>query len=189
MLGQCDDQRRFASAAHHNVAHHDERHSTAFSIDKPDAVEPAMKERDPAIQQRQGPQQTSRQTPLAPGPGKPGAHGCHCLPASGLRGALGGESYLRKTVAARSFHHRDHCLVRAAGVSTDDDHAVFARFGSKHQRRAKTFNAAAFNQGFVDHVAPVVADSNNNFFGIVPLLLSIRQRELDLQLGELAVGG
>ena len=77
----------------------------------------------------------------------------------------------------------------AAGVSADDDDAVFASRCCQHQCCAQTFDAATFNQGFIDHVAAITANRHDDFFGVVALLFRVGQRQLDLQLCEFAVSG
>ena len=111
------------------------------------------------------------------------------LTGAGLGGALRGKGNLAEAIATCSFHHRDDRLVRGAGIGADDDHAVFAVAGRQHEGCAKGLDAAAFNGRLVYHIAAIAADCHDDFFWIVALLFGVRQRELDLQLRELAVSG
>ena len=96
-----------------------------------------------------------------------------------LGAALRGEGDLAQALASGCFHHGDHGLVCGVGVGTDDDHAVLASLGRIDQRGPQTFDAAAFHQRFVDHVAPIDADGDDHFLGVVTLLIGIGGRQLE----------
>jgi hypothetical protein len=74
----------------------------------------------------------------------------------------------------------------SAWITTTDSLPALAAFC---QCLCQIRHAAPADADLVDAVLPLVADRHQHLFGIVALRLNICHRQLDLQLGELAVGG